>query len=59
MGCHRSSASREVHSYTGLPQKRRKISNRHLTHHLKELEKEEQNLKSAEGRNHKDQRGNQ
>ena len=31
---------REVHSDTGLPQKKRKISN-NLTYHLKELEKEE------------------
>ena len=30
MGCHKSSAQREVHSNTGLLQKRRKISNRQL-----------------------------
>ena len=44
MGCCKSSSQREIHSNTGLPQ----INN--LTHHLYELEKEEQNLKSAEGR---------
>ena len=27
IGCHKSSAQREIHSNTGLPQKRRKISN--------------------------------
>ena len=42
MGCCKSSSQREIHSNTGLPQ----INN--LTHHLYELEKEEQNLKSAE-----------
>ena len=49
MGCSKSSYSREVHSYIGLPQKTRKISN-NLTYHLKELGKNKQNLKSAEGR---------
>ena len=39
-------------------EKRSQIDN--LTHHLNELEKEEQkNLKSAEEGNHKDQGGNQ
>ena len=42
MGCHKSSGQREIHRNTGLPQKRRKISNRQLTQHLNELEKEEQ-----------------
>ena len=42
MGSHKISAQREIHSNTGLPQKRRKISNRQLTQHLNELEKEEQ-----------------
>ena len=27
IGCHKSSAQREIHSNTSLPQKRRKISN--------------------------------
>ena len=35
MGCHKSSANREIHSNTGLSQ----IDN--LTHHLNELEKEQ------------------
>ena len=41
MGCHKSSAQRNVPSNTGFPQKRKKISNRQLTQHLNELEKEE------------------
>ena len=41
MGCHKSSAQREIHSNTGSPQKRcSQIYN--LTHHLNESEKEEQ-----------------
>ena len=41
MGCHKSSAQREICSDTGLSQKRRsQIDN--LTLHLNELEKEEQ-----------------
>ena len=40
MGCNKSSCYREVHNNTGLPLKTRKISS-NLTHHLKELEKEE------------------
>ena len=42
MGCSQSSPKREVHSDTGLPQKKKKnlkISN--LTYHLKGLEKEQ------------------
>ena len=50
MGCHKSSAQREIHSNAGLPQKRRKVSINNLTHHLNELEKNKQNIKSAEGR---------
>ena len=42
LGCHKSSAQREINSDTGLPQKRRKISNWQLSHNLNELEKEEQ-----------------
>ena len=30
MGCYKSSAQRDIHSNTDLPQKRRKISNRQL-----------------------------
>ena len=41
MGCCKSSAQREIHSNTGLPQKRRSQFN-NLTGHLNELEKEEQ-----------------
>ena len=41
MGCHKSNAQREIHSDTGLHQKRRsQIDN--LTLHLNEFEKEEQ-----------------
>ena len=42
MECCKRSDQREVHSNTDLPQKRRKNSNYNLTHHLNELEKEEQ-----------------
>ena len=42
MGCSKSSSKREVYNNTSLPQETRKISNTHLTLHLKELEKEEQ-----------------
>ncbi|WP_238405907.1 hypothetical protein, partial [Segatella copri] len=42
MGCCKSSAQREVHSNAGLSQKRRKSQIDNLTHHLNELEKEEQ-----------------
>ena len=41
MGYHKSSAQREIHSNTGLPQKRRS-QNDNLTHHLNELENKEQ-----------------
>ena len=63
MGCHKSSAQREIHTNTGLPQKRRNISNDNLTHHLNEIEKEEEQhpppqSQQKEG-NDKDQRGNQ
>ena len=42
MGCSKSGSKREVYSNTTLPQETRKISNTHLTLHLKELEKEKQ-----------------
>ena len=42
MGCHKSSAQREIHSNTGLAQKKRRKSQiNNLTQHLNELEKEE------------------
>ena len=37
----KSSAKGNVHSNTGLPQETRKKSNKNLTLHLKQLEKEE------------------
>ena len=42
MGLSKSSSKREVYSNTILPQETRKISNKHITLHLKQLEKEEQ-----------------
>ena len=48
MGYSKSSSKREVYSDTGLSQQTRKISNKHSTMHLKELEKEEQRPKSVE-----------
>ena len=57
MGCSKSSSQREVHSDTGLPPQTRKLAN-NLTYHLKELETEEQNLKSEKEGNNKDQRRN-
>ena len=43
MRCYKSSAQREIHSNTGLPQKRRKnLKSNLLTHYLNELEMEEQ-----------------
>ena len=56
MGSHKSSAQREIHSDTGLPQKRKKKSQiDNLTYHLKKKyqKKNKQNLKSAEGRESK------
>ena len=38
----KGSPKREIHGITGLPQETRKSSNKHLTLHLKELEKEQQ-----------------
>ena len=42
MGCCKSSAQREIHSNSGLPQKEEKTQISSLTQHLNELEKEEQ-----------------
>ena len=57
MGCSKSSSKREVYSNTGLPQKTRKISNKNLTYHLKEFEKN-RNPNHQKERNNNDQRGN-
>ena len=53
LGCSKSRSYMEVHRNIGFPQKMRKISNKQPnlpTYHLKELEREEQHLKSAEER---------
>ena len=50
MGCNKSSSEREVYSNAILPQETRKTSNRHLTLHLEQLEKEEQNNPKNQGR---------
>ena len=42
MGCSKSSSKRKVYRNTSVPRETRKISNKHLTIHLKELEIEEQ-----------------
>ena len=42
MRCHKSSSKREVYGNTILPQETRNISNKNLTLHLKQLEKEDQ-----------------
>ena len=42
MGFSKSSAKREVHTNTSLPQETRETSNINLTLHLKHVEKEEQ-----------------
>ena len=41
MGCHKSSARIEIHTDTGIPQKKKK-NLKSTTQHLNELEKEEQ-----------------
>ena len=41
MGCCKSSAQQEIHSNSGLPEKRRKISNQRLNPPPKELENKE------------------
>ena len=48
-GCSKSSLIKEVHSDTSLPLKTRKSQIDNLTCHLKELDKEQINLKSSEG----------
>ena len=50
MGCCKSSAQREIHSNTGLPQKRRKISNQQLNLPPKRTEKEEQTKRKVSRR---------
>ena len=42
MGCYKSSDQREVHNNTGLHQKEEKYQIDNLTHHLNELEKEQE-----------------
>ena len=42
MGCSKSSSKREVYSNSISPQETRKMSNKQLILHLKQLEKEEQ-----------------
>ena len=46
MGCSKSSSKRDVYSNTILPQERRNISNKQLTLHLMQLEKEEEQQKT-------------
>ena len=60
MVCCKSSSQKEVHSDTGLPQKRKKYQINNLTYHIKELEKKNKQKPSQqmEG-NHKDWQGNQ
>ena len=48
-GCSKSSSKREVCSNTNLPQDTNKISLNSLTLHLKQLQKEQPNLKIVEG----------
>ena len=50
MGHWESNPKREIHSITRLPQKSIKSSNKQLTLHWKELEKEQQSPKWAKGR---------
>ena len=50
MGRSKSSAKREVYSNTSLPQETGNISNKQLTLHLKQLEKEEQKNPKASRR---------
>ena len=45
MGCSKSSSKKKLYSNTILPQETRKTSNRHLTLHLKQLKKEQQQQK--------------
>lgn len=48
-GCSKSSCKKEVHSDTGLPKETRKLSNKYLTSHLKELAKEQMKPKVRRG----------
>ena len=50
MGHIKSSSNREVYSNTGFLKKQEKSQMNNLTYHLKELGKEEQSAKPAEGR---------
>ena len=61
MGYHKSSSQREVHSNTGLPQKRRKIPNQQLNLLPKRIRKGRTNKTQSQQKegNRKDQRGNQ
>ena len=54
MGCSKSSPKRKVYSNAILPQETRKTSNRHLTLHLKQLEKEQKKPKVSRGKEIKD-----
>ena len=51
MGHHEGIPEREVHSDTGLPKKHRKISNKHLTPHLQEVEEQQQTKPRGSRRN--------
>ena len=48
-GCSKSSYKRDICSNTNLPQDTNKISLNSLTSHLKQLQKEQPNLKIVEG----------
>ena len=50
MGHSKRSSKREVYSNKILPQETRNISNKQLTLHLKQLEKEKKTPKLAEGK---------
>ena len=58
MGYSKSSSKRETWSHISLQQETRKISDKQPNLYLKELEKEEQNPKVVEEKNHKDQSRN-
>ena len=50
MGCSKGNSKRKVYSNIDLLKKQGKSQINNLTYHIKELEKEEQSPKSAEGR---------
>ena len=50
MKCSKSSSKKEIFGDTSLPQEIRKISNKNITLHLKEIEENKQNPKLAEGK---------